>query len=531
VYGSSGACACIVLGSSADGAGPAEASCAPAVAAEVCDDRGIDENCDGRVDEGCDEPLGAEGSEDPDDLPRAPSDDAADPDVSDVPDPPASPVAACSGQLLSFDLAYQAMLTDVTNQDVDDRPFVRYLTLLNRYNAGVCADALDADRSALFKAVNMLSTDALVIRPTPINSDATLYRIDVRDYRWDRGISVDGVNFRDGWEAIIARSPYAVPFEGDEADVLSQQTGTSVPVAYADAFLDVALIGNLYYALIGVNAGRTLEDFRLEELATDVAENVAEQDLVRAGTTASMVSRQDRVVERHAIGVRDGALWQVFDFEDGSQTQSIFETPLSFRPSGTLALFSLPNGLFGFLIANEGGSIVAESNLLTDASQNDFTMRTAVSCSNCHAAGVLPVTDEVRDFVSRNSGDFPGELAAIQAVYPAQTALNAIIASDAADYRAALERTGASAAVDPVAAALSIFDRDVDLARAAGDLGVSSAQLRGALGRLDPALGVLGSGSIDRDDFSDRYAATLCVLQSSSQNQPTAAACQAAGGS
>ena len=183
-------------------------------------------------------------------------------------------------------------------------------------------------------------------------------------------------------------------------------------------------------------------------------------------------------------------------------------------------------------IADAGGGLVAESDLLTDSSQNDFVMRSAVSCISCHAAGLLQVTDEVRDFVSRNSGDFPGELAAIQAIYPAQTELDALIASDSARYRAALERTGASVdRGDTLTAVLTDFDRDVDLARAAGDLGVSAAQLASELDDLPPDLGVLTRNTIDRDDFHRSYAASLCVLQSSSQNRPTAAACQAAGGS
>ena len=63
---------------------------------------------------------------------------------------------------------------------------------------------------------------------------------------------------------------------------------------------------------------------------------------------------------------------------------------------------------------------------------------------------------------------------------------------------------------------------------AAGDLGLSAEDLDENLNTLEPELGVLRRGSIDRDDFTALYVASLCELSAVNRNQPEAAVCDAA---
>jgi hypothetical protein len=56
------------------------------------------------------------------------------------------------------------------------------------------------------------------------------------------------------------------------------------------------------------------------------------------------------------------------------------------------------------------------------------------------------------------------------------------------------------------------FDADVDLATAAGALLVSAEELEDNLALLDPVMGVLDGGTMDRDDFNQVYASSLCIL-------------------
>jgi len=242
---------------------------------------------------------------------------------------------SCPDQLFTFDDLYSAIARDLQDQDADDALTTRYISLTNRFTAGVCKDtALDRERNALFKMVNMLSTETTVVQPEPINSDETIYRINLEDYGWDLPVTVvnqDGstTDFTDKWEAIIANDLYAVEFVGDDADDAKLDSNTTVPVLFADSLLDAATIGNVYYALIDVNVQDTLDNFILNDLDIDVVANLEDEDQVRAGTTKSRISRQDRVVQRDEINVRQGVLWQSFDFEDDAN-DSIFEDPFNF---------------------------------------------------------------------------------------------------------------------------------------------------------------------------------------------------------
>lgn len=436
----------------------------------------------------------------------------------------------CDGQLMTFDDVFRAVQRDLRQQDADEREFMRYLTLSNRYNAGACATELDVDRHALKKVVNMLSTRARIVQPVPIDRDQIVYRVDLRDYDWDRPIEVDGELFDDAWEAIISRSPYAVPFVGDTADDIRDDAQTDVAVMFADALLDVATIGNLYYALIDVDVEQTLGEFVAGELGIDVLENLEEGDAVRAGTTRSLISRQDRVVERHEIQVRRGAYWQSFDFASDQVNDSIFINPFVFNQGGTEAIFSLRNGMLGFIIADAGDRIVEESNILLDTFQDDFVARTAVSCSGCHAQGFNMVEDEVRPFAESNRLRFNAdEFEGVREIYLRPSEFAEVIEEDSRSYQAALARAGLPIeGRDPILATFLAFNSDLELPRAAGDLSVSADLLARELSLLDPALGVLRRTHIDRDDFTALYTQSLCILHNASENQPDPEVCEQA---
>jgi len=443
---------------------------------------------------------------------------------------------SCADQEISFDDVFQEIATDLSRLDEDDALTARYIVLSNRANAGVCVDTtLDRDRQAIFKLVNMLSTETTVEEPVAIDSDQTIYRIDLADYGWDEPVTVVNVDgsttdFTDKWEAIVGNNAYAVPFVGDDADDAVADSGTLVPFQLADSLLDAATIGNLYYALIDVNVQDTLDNFILNDLDIDVAQNLLDEEQVRAGTTRSRISRQDRVVQRDEINVRQGVLWQSFDFEDVDANQSIFEDPFGFAEGGTEAIFTLPNGLFGFIIADENSAIVEDSDILLDTNQNNFRAVTSISCSNCHAQGLIPVVDEVREIALANaitSGLDNDEVEQLEAVYPEAPEFARIVEDDSTQF---FRRALSSANVplqsgDQVSQVFFRFDQDIRLEDAAGDLGVTPEFLEDNLNILEPELQVLDGGTIDRDDFTQFYVVSLCELSVVAENAPDQAFC------
>jgi mono/diheme cytochrome c family protein len=470
-------------------------------------------------------------------VPRAEIDIVA--NYIDNPDKwPGTPRPVCNDNpAVSFDQLYADVAGDLREQEDEDRPFIRYVSLDNRVAAGVCADtALDTERHALTKLMNMLSIKARIATPTAVNQKQTLYRIDMRDLQWDREIVVDGVAFPDVWEAIIDVNEYAVPFVGQDADDARDDALTDVPVMFLDSMLDQAAIGNLYYAIIGVDITQTLDTFVSDVLGIDVVANLENEDLVRAGTTHSRISRQDRLIEGHTIENRAGVYYQSFDFNN-VQNESIFENPFGFNEGGREAIFTLPNGMLGYLIADANANLVQDSDILLDTSRDNFRAVTSVSCSSCHASGLIPVADEVREVVEDNArvlieaGTLNQEqLEQLSNVYlPADAFKSRLEDESDTFYLSALRRADLPiAGAEPISTVFTRFDRDMTLRDAAADLGLTADELDRELNTLDPALGVLHQGSIDRDDFTALYVASLCELSAVNENQPEVAVCDAA---
>jgi hypothetical protein len=193
--------------------------------------------------------------------------------------------------------------------------------------------------------------------------------------------------------------------------------------------------------------------------------------------------------------------------------------------------------MLAYVIADENGNFVEDSNILLDTSQNNFRALTSVSCSSCHASGFIPVADEVRDVVRDTArvliedGTLNQEqLEQLSNVYLPEAAFARRIEEDSDSfYLNALRRANLPiAGAEPISAVFQRFDRDMTLRDAAADLGLTEDELDQELNTLEPELTVLRRGSIDRDDFTALYVASLCVLSGVNQNQPEVAACDAA---
>ena len=65
-----------------------------------------------------------------------------------------------------------------------DRRFARYVTFTHLHNAGSSQDELETYRQALSKLVNSLSWEPRVTPPAAVDPDRTIYRIDLRHYKW-----------------------------------------------------------------------------------------------------------------------------------------------------------------------------------------------------------------------------------------------------------------------------------------------------------------------------------------------------------
>jgi len=429
----------------------------------------------------------------------------------------APPPPACN--FSDQDSLFQTINADLAFLDADDQPFTRYFTLADRAAVVGCGAALDADRAALTKLINSVSIDAALEAPTPVNVDETLYRIDLRDFAWDRPILVGAARFDDAWEALIAQSPYALPYVGDDADDAAEDTGTTIPVLFGSAFVAAAARAPLYYSLLDIPADS--DDFLENELAIDVST----EESVHAGFSAdTRVGEADFLAQRFDIEVRAGVVWQISEFG-----ADLFDDPLGAARGEREIVFTLPNGLQGHILADGNGRVKATSELLADRSESDGRARIATSFFNSRAGGV-ELEDEVRAFVQANPGNFnAAERAAILAAYPPAAELQQLLAADRdAFFARALTRLDLDidATPEPISQSFADFSADVDLATAAGELFVSAEELGDNLELLDPVFSVFaGGGRIDRDDFTLLYPGAVCILGTVLNNQVDPAVC------
>jgi len=443
------------------------------------------------------------------------------------------------------------MAQDVQKLDSKDQPFTRYLTITYSSNAGGCEGErkeLERQRFALFKGINSVSTNNIVGRPQPIDEGNTIYRIDIRDYNWDRQIDLldDGIAgapgtvlFDDAWDAIVAGvGAFAVPYTGDQADDLNADTGTEVPFLPVNAFLQATEFGDLYYSLIGGRAN--LFDFERDVLKIDTKAEIADDNLLRGGFSNSGVSKQERVLNRFDQGTASGyAYWISFDFDGGSGNEagnglvlglgneSIYQNPIDFKFTGGEAIFNLPNGFQGYYVANAAGKRLntAPVGIVIDPAQNNGLVTNGASCHSCHNAGMITFTDTVRQFVLENKTIFDNATyEAVMNQYPTQAEFQQAMDRDSELHVNAVVKSGIPKGT-PDAVSRTYLDfqlGNVTSKIAAGELQVPESVLLQTLGDLDPRLDNLRKpdGYVDRDIFTDTFLDSLCQLHSVDENRP-----------
>ena len=164
----------------------------------------------------------------------------------------------------------QTIENHVQSLDTFDRSFARYFTSTHLYNAGETIETLRAYRRALSKLVNSLSWGREVTNPQPIDTQETIFYIDLRDYEWEIGT--------DRWTQIEQEYPYKNNFESltqthlhEKLMNLRQEMNCEVPFVHIDWFLANASLPPLYHDILDL----PLTDRDLEaRLEVDVVQNI-----------------------------------------------------------------------------------------------------------------------------------------------------------------------------------------------------------------------------------------------------------------
>ena len=413
------------------------------------------------------------------------------------------------GQFISPSEILNTIETHLMSLSSFDRAFARYFTMTQLYNAGESAGILQEYRKALYKLVNSLSWGGTVINPQPIDSQETIFYIDLRHYEWD-------VN--DGWEQIETAYPYHIAFEAPTQTALRAQLGrlqtetrSNIPSVHVDWFVATAATPPLYHDMLSL----PLTDRELEtRLGVNVDRNLRDAPGVRvwrAGFNNSGVSNNNRMVERHAF--RDGAYWKSYDFAGNVGTQNIFNHPLAFTHDGGEVIFNLPNGLQAYYLVNASGARLdaAPINIVSNPAASDPTVRNGISCLGCHTEGMKTFEDQVRSVIESSVTPTYDKAQALR-LYVEQSEMDALLQEDMERYNEALEATGgAFDDIEPISRFHEAFQSEVDAAYAAAVVGLETEafleKIRENVGLQNAGLLVLDSanGTMKRDAWTSNF--------------------------
>ncbi|HEV3385612.1 MAG TPA: NPCBM/NEW2 domain-containing protein [Gemmata sp.] len=401
----------------------------------------------------------------------------------------------------------EAIRTDLDNAGERDRPYFRYFTICHLYNAGWSEDELSGYRIAISKLVNSLSWGKRVVKPVPVDAAGTILRIDLRDVKWSAKT----------WNRILDAYPYGIDVNSPATKYCKECTQCLLPNIRGDWFVATASRPPLYHDVLEIP--RT--DRELEKLLhIDVEENIRQERVYRAGFNGSGVSRNNRLIERHETTY--GAYWKSYDFGGSSGRQNLFERPLgpggnlSFSHDGGEIIFSLPNGLQGYMLVDGTGHRIDKgpTTIVSDPKQADRAVVNGLSCMSCHYSGMIDKQDQVREIVMKNPKAFQKKDAdAILALYPPKTDMDKFFREDAERFAKAVAETGGRVSLDgrvvgsdPVVNLALVFERELDFALAAAEVGVRVEVLLKAMDQspvLARALGVLKveGGTMSRQAF------------------------------
>ncbi len=386
--------------------------------------------------------------------------------------------------LLTEAAVFELMLSDLEKQDKRSRRFLRYFSLAPLANAGMGPDEAQSYRNALAKLLNSLSWHPRITLPKPIDADGLVLRIDLRDFQWDSTL----------WNRLVSEYPYGLLVDTAVSRAVIVQTASRQPCVRLDWFVANASRPPLYYDLLQLPTNLS----ELErQLRVDVSLDIQQERVARAGFIGSGISRNNRVLERH--DAMNGAYWRTYDFDAIPQNlndrdnllpdrRNLFAYPLgpgstdnTFQHAAGEAIFSLPNGLQGYFLMNANNVRIEKgaTAIVSDPKRPDRAVEAGVSCINCHARGIIPKDDQIRDHVAKNPKAFSkADADLIRALYLPAAKTRGLMDDDGERFRKALDKTGNKVGSVEVVMTMTLrYEDDVDLAELAAEAGVKPETL------------------------------------------------------
>ena len=368
---------------------------------------------------------------------------------------------------------------------------MRYLILAQ--SMGETGGKTFADGLASLRAfLNSLSWKPSLAPISTVSKDLGIVRINLDDFgltaaNWDQMAALYPYKQGIGRGINVPASPAPPTAPGGlilRADWLVRQA--SKPVHY-HALLQLPATLPALETLVGIK----FADQFLASLAGD-------RQLWAAGFLLSGVSEYNRVVYRSATPA--GAFWKSSDFASNNGVKNIFTHPVGpkalvtsgFEEDGGEMIFSLPNGLQAYFLANAAGTRldVAPTNIVFDKERSQ-AVENGYSCMGCHGGGIIPKNDQILAAIGNSDTRLP-------LIYSSVATMQSKMKEDNERYGAAVRSCGSNPALGRKTMLLLAddFDKDIAFNRLSLELGLRPEQLRKAI----PALG-------------DRFRSTMILLE------------------
>ena len=304
------------------------------------------------------------------------------------------------------------ILRDVESFDASDAKHQRYFTMHHvAARKRISIQQMRLYRAALSKVVNSLSLRPDIVLPVAIDDQQTIFRIDLRKLGWDE---------RELWRALLREYPYSLTYDRIEHDDqlrrgairLAQATQSKVSYIRADWFIVQATRESLYNQFVEIPATAKLLEQRLGvDVEQDFLADLPRLD--RAGFDESGVSIGARVLNRHSLP-SGGYYWKSDDFVKQNRRSTLYRFALGplfdgnpfgdrfgYQHDGGEMIFSLPNGLQGYMLVDGQGNQISKGpiEVVRDSKEIGGTPEVvnAISCMHCHQHGMIRFEDSVRE--------------------------------------------------------------------------------------------------------------------------------------
>ena len=372
----------------------------------------------------------------------------------------ASTTPARQRPIIPYDTEITNAVKDINSVDERDRQYTRYFSYRAQYNAvlGCETNAQFARRLKFYQAgfrklLNSLSYGPRLVIPKAVpGTQGTLVRIDLRDLNWTAA----------DWDRMIHFYFYGVSSrDNPELETLIRTTGTELPVVRTDWFMANASRPPLYDEFL--KFGNNIEDVERDILHVDAAREIRELNVVRAGfgTGHSGVSDHNRLIERYDLS-RDGYYWKSYDFRGDTGRQDLKRFPHGpdgigplpanlqpFEHAGGEMIFSLPNGMQGYYLANNKGQRldVGPTDIVSFRSRpigKGIEVVNGRSCFDCHANGIIPKRDELRNNIEKSSFFTRDQQDVLLKMFVPAAKLDALYERDMSRFLASLDQIGAA---------------------------------------------------------------------------------------